>query len=473
MDKTPLPHSSRNTLLKAIKPSTHRIKIRTLLPLLLILLSIPCYSQGDSSVVQPAKPRLLVLTDIGGDPDDQQSLVRLLTYANEFHIEGLLATSRLAHGYDTRPEQIEILIKAYALVYDSLRHHADGYPRPDSLQTRVKSGLGDPSKLGAGWDTQASRWIIEVAQRPDDHPLWISIWGGSRELAQALWSVRDRCDDEALNAFIKKIRVFAVADQDRWGYWINKSFPELFYIYAGSCGHRSCQSFRGQYLTGDTSMQNRLWIDANVRKDHGPLGALYPRNGGGVSGMKEGDTPAFLFAYNNGLMNPEYPQWGGWGGRFDKDREGYFVDAADLLDGSSDERHTVSRWRPFFQNEFAARMDWCRTANRDSANHPPLAVVNHLPGTAPIYLQAQPDRTILLDARASLDPDGHRLTAHWWFYRQASSYQGPLALADADSLCCRVTMPAAAAGKSIHLILQVTDSGVPPLTAFRRIILSQ
>ena len=104
---------------------------------------------------------------------------------------------------------------------------------------------------------------------------------------------------------------------------------------------------------------------------------------------------------------------------------------------------------------------------------PWLAVVNHRPGTAPLCLQVQPDRTILLDARDSSDPDGHRLTAHWWFYQAASSYQGPLALADADSLCCRVTMPAAASGKSIHLILRVTDSGAPPLTAFRRIILSQ
>jgi len=92
-------------------------------------------------------------------------------------------------------------------------------------------------------------------------------------------------------------------------------------------------------------------------------------------------------------------------------------------------------------------MDWYRTANRDSA---PLAMVNQLPGTASVYLQVQPDCTILLDAREYTDPDGHRLTAHWWVYQQASSYQGPLAPADADSLCCRITMPAAASGKSIH-----------------------
>lgn len=41
----------------------------------------------------PAKPRLLVLTDIGGDPDDQQLMIRLMTYANEFEIEGLIASA--------------------------------------------------------------------------------------------------------------------------------------------------------------------------------------------------------------------------------------------------------------------------------------------------------------------------------------------------------------------------------------------
>ena len=35
------------------------------------------------------RPRLAILTDIGGDPDDQQSMIRLMVYANEFEIEAL------------------------------------------------------------------------------------------------------------------------------------------------------------------------------------------------------------------------------------------------------------------------------------------------------------------------------------------------------------------------------------------------
>ena len=41
--------------------------------------------------------RVIVLTDFYKDPDDKQSMVRFLTYANEFDVEGLVATS-LAYG---------------------------------------------------------------------------------------------------------------------------------------------------------------------------------------------------------------------------------------------------------------------------------------------------------------------------------------------------------------------------------------
>lgn len=39
------------------------------------------------------KPRIIVTTDLGADPDDDQSLVRLLVSANEFDIEGLIVST--------------------------------------------------------------------------------------------------------------------------------------------------------------------------------------------------------------------------------------------------------------------------------------------------------------------------------------------------------------------------------------------
>ena len=63
-----------------------------------------------AAAAEPAadRPRLVVLTDIGGDPDDQQSMIRLMTYANEFEIEGLIASATGTPGESkeevTRPE---------------------------------------------------------------------------------------------------------------------------------------------------------------------------------------------------------------------------------------------------------------------------------------------------------------------------------------------------------------------------------
>ena len=53
---------------------------------------------GMSLATAAERPRLAVLTDIGGDPDDQQSLVRLLVYANELEIEALIASAAGTRG---------------------------------------------------------------------------------------------------------------------------------------------------------------------------------------------------------------------------------------------------------------------------------------------------------------------------------------------------------------------------------------
>lgn len=419
------------------------------------------------------KPRLLVLTDIGGDDDDQQSLVRLLLYNHAFTIEGLLATSRMQYGFDTRPEAVEKTIAAYGQVYDHLRQHQQGYAAPESLLSKVKSGLGDPTKLGAGWDSQASRWIVKTVEKPDDRPVWICIWGGSRELAQALWSVRDRRNKKEMAAFTKKIRVYCLEDQDRWGYWINKNFPELYYIFAGSCGDRSCQGFRGQYQTGDLSMQNAEWLEDNVRQRHGALGAFYPRNAERVNGMKECATPSFMYLYANGLMQPEQPQWGGWGGRFQPDDEGRLQDAADLLDTDLNERYTVSRWRSAFQRDLAARLDWCRTAARDSANHAPLVAINDHMGPAPLFLQGSPAETVRLDAGQSLDPDNNTLQFNWWIYPEASGLATAPTLANTHNQVCTVVLPPQPHNQDVHIILEVTDDGLPPLTSYGRVVISK
>src|SRR5213596_2458014 len=96
------------------------------------------------AVAAADKPRLLVMTDMGADPDDQQSMVRLLLYANEFEIEGLIASSAGTTGkreqHATHPEMIRELVVAYGQVRPNLMKHAVGYPPAEELLGKIKFG---------------------------------------------------------------------------------------------------------------------------------------------------------------------------------------------------------------------------------------------------------------------------------------------------------------------------------------------
>src|SRR5690606_41108864 len=76
---------------------------------LLLLLAL-CSTLSGVSAQQ--KVRLVVLTDIGGDPDDQMSMVRLMTYANHVDIEGLIATPQ-GGDFRVEPQYIERSVAAY------------------------------------------------------------------------------------------------------------------------------------------------------------------------------------------------------------------------------------------------------------------------------------------------------------------------------------------------------------------------
>src|SRR5690349_7398949 len=112
------------------------------------------------------KPRLIILTDIGGDPDDQQSLIRLLLYSNEFEIEGLIASSAGTLGElpkaAVKTELVREIVDAYGLVRDNLALHAEGYPKVEQLGAVIKTGNKQRGldAVGEEHDTEASRWII-------------------------------------------------------------------------------------------------------------------------------------------------------------------------------------------------------------------------------------------------------------------------------------------------------------------------
>ena len=435
-----------------------------------------------SSAAEPGRPRLVVLTDIGGDPDDQQSLIRLMLYSNEFDIEGLIASASGTPGElkqaVTKPELIREIVEAYGTVRPNLVRHAEGYFEATALLERIHSGNPQRGEhaIGDGKDTDGSRALIEMVDRDDSRPVNISIWGGQTDLAQALWRVRRDRGQEGLQRFVAKIRIYDIADQDGIADWICREFPGLFYVLSksGPGEDKREAAFRGMYLGGDQTLVSREWMESNIRQDHGPLGALYPPRTWTApnphSATKEGDTPSWFYFLPHSLNDPAHPEWGGWGGRFRLAEKGIYRDAKDTVAGERHARATVWRWRPFFQAEFQARLDWCVADDFSKANHAPIAILNGDDSRAVINIEVDPGDDITLSAAGSSDPDQDDVVAHWWVYEEASSHEKPIKLSNSTGLETRLEAPAE--GRTVHVVLELTDSGRPRLTTLRRAVIS-
>jgi len=437
-------------------------KLRILSTIIPVLVSI--FLTHDCSPATE-KPRVVVMTDIGGDPDDTQSMVRFLLYACDFDVEGLCTGFGHGHYNNTRPDLIRKVFDAYGKVLPNLRKHRPDYPSRERLMSLIKDGHnGDPHQVGPGMDSEASDWIIQVVDRDDPRPVWFSIWGGPRELAQAIWKVQQTRSTEQLTAFKRKIRVHSIADQDRTAGWVKQHHPDVFWIFSRGL-------FRGIWQAGDQSLVSPEWLEKHVRTGHGPLGQEYPAKAAGKAGVKEGDTPSFLYVLPNGLSDPEHPEWGNWGGRFRRSGRGNeYIPAEDRRGGRPDMLYTIHRWRRAYQNAFEARMDWC-VKPYEECNHEPVAVCNGDRGRSVLEIAADPGATVKLSAAGSSDPDGDKLSYKWWVYREAGTYLGEVPIREADAVKAMVTVPKNASGRTIHIILEVVDNGKPALTAYRRIIL--
>lgn len=454
-----------------------------------------------SALVAADKVRHFVLTDIGGDPDDQMSMVRLLTYANHFDIEGLVATPPGGTTRPVLPEHLHRILAAYGEVRDNLELHEPGFPTAAQLQGVIATGVprGHMDGVGEGQDSSGSERLIAAGDRDDPRPLWVTVWGGPNVLAQALWKVRATRSPEALAKFVAKLRVYAISDQDDSGPWIRRNFPDLFYIVtpgvnAGGGFHHATwiaiggDKFHGRFGGADFELVSNEWLDRNVRVK-GPLGAVYPH----WEFMMEGDSPSFLGLINNGLNVPERPDWGGWGGRYElytPKTEKWFLEpetrpiwtnVQDEVLGNDSQWHTTNhatiwRWREAYQNDFAARMDWTIKPYAE-ANHPPIVKLGH-----PDRLTARPGERVELSAAGTTDPDGDPLSYAWFCYeepgtrRMSNSRTGvkheilgfdqPQA-----SLVVKTARVMSPGTGTMHIILAVTDHGTPRLTRYRRVII--
>ena len=187
---------------------------------------------------------------------------------------------------------------------------------------------------------------------------------------------------------VEVVGVFSL-DKPAAAEWAKKHHPDVFWIYSN-------RLFRGIWKEGDQQIVSPEWLERHVRTGHGPLGPRYPPKASGKDGVKEGDTPSFLYVLPDGLSDPERPEWGNWGGRFRPSGRGSeYVPAEDWVNGQPDMLYTIHRWRGAYQNAFQARMDWC-VEPYGRANHEPVAVVSGDRTRRVLQLDADPGGQVTL-----------------------------------------------------------------------------
>ncbi len=228
--------------------------------------------------------------------------------------------------------------------------------------------------------------------------------------------------------------------------------------------------------------------------------------------ISEGDTPTFLNLLANGLRAYESGYWGGWGGirrtgnAPARGRGGAAAVPAGPADSgvapglapagsrgnapqpgeggagagrgpaggrggfgsqvvSPKTAAVNARFFAASQNDFAARLKWSVTGEFRGANHEPKVRI-----TGPLEVSARAGSTVRLQGEVS-DPDRDAVKVTWWQYNDAGTYPGDITFSDPAALATTFRVPGdAATGQTIHIILEATDNGTPPLTRYQRVV---
>ena len=496
-----------------------------IIPIALLIISffVGCGGESGSSSADEVLSRTIVTTD--GEVDDLDTFIRLLLYANEMNIEGLVYSSSQWHyagdgkgtlftsptnpRYGERTdlrwagtEWMKEFIDDYAQVYSNLSKHDPSFPTPDYLQSIVRVGNiefeGDMSK-----DTEGSDFIKQILLDNKPGPVYVQIWGGTNTLARALKSIQDNYEgtaewDNIYKKVSEKTIIYTVLDQDvTYKEYVAPNWPNIKVIYNSS----QFWSFAYQWsrVVPDTlkTYLSGPWFGENVVLNHGPLLDDYYTWGDGkkilgdpehtqgdtananrrnmlqYSFISEGDSPAYFFLLNYGLRSKEDPSYGGLGGRFVQSEtnpmrweDGNTVTDYNPFTQREETSYPQVRWIEALQKDFAARADWCMN-DYANANHRPEASIRGY-----VDIDAEPGEHVKLEVKAS-DPDGDNLDFSWWQYVEAGTYPGDVAIDGANSKDAMVIIPEdAEKGEKIHVILEVKDDGSPSLTSFQRVIIT-
>lgn len=263
----------------------------------LILSVILCTIGLQAQQPAPLKPRILISTDIGGtDPDDNQSMTHFLMYSNLFDAEGLISSPSYGNG---TKQNILDMIALYEKDLPKLKKHIKDYPSAQALRAVCKQGQAGAAPFkGYSTATEGSDWIIQCAKKKSNRPLWILVWGGLDDLAQALHDAPE---------IQNKIRVYWIGGPNKkWSAnsytYIAQHFPNLWFIEVNA-------SYRGFISNGRSSDNFTQSYYHEYIRGAGYLGKDFVNYYRG--NPKMGDTPSLLYMMDGDPNNPEKESWGG------------------------------------------------------------------------------------------------------------------------------------------------------------------
>lgn len=459
------------------------------------------------------KFRVVIMTDM--THDDGNSLIRYLYYANEFDTEAIIVTPQLPdYNYNSKGpwEKVNGILAAYSDEYSQLKKHHSDYPSPESLLKITKKGRGalpiiwltntrtfrghiadryvesewgdikltdwigeGQTPHGEPKDSEGSELLLQIFEKEEDRPIFVQMWGGPITFVQALYRFRQKHGDAKLDALMAKLHVFGIHLQDiTFDLLINLddvqaldclNMGDVRSTYQGKRFHpRWFLLDRGHFwhYVGSKEPGYVKPMTAEEVRGHGAMSELYD-NGG------EGDSPSFLYLVSArfGLNDPLAPDQGSWGSLFTPMGEpfpdGYYSTC------NVDKSH-LTTWVDDAKHSFENRLEYSRK-DPDEVNHRPVLVVGGKSDNRVEVLEVKRGTTVQLDASGSRDPDNDQISYNWFFYPEPSTVRVFPVITDPSAAKVKFEIPDTAKAGTLHLILELKDSGVPSLTSYKRFIL--
>lgn len=298
-------------------------KIRKFLSLLLGLLVMGC---SHVQHVETTHPRVFVFTDINidsGDPDDRQSLIHLLWYANELDICGIVPDRWYAKGL----EACLLANEAYAKDYETYGFAQKGYPTAEQID-----------KLFAK-DKEHAIEMFAQAAADNSRELYVLIWGNMEVFGEAL----RRHPNLSNNIRVITIATDLMTEEER------PELPKHWEVTDLPCTQYNWNGFGRNQIFNAPRFKNMWWLEMNWTYQgmfsgnepvemfehllkYGSLGAHMEEvveNEPWARYFRVGDTPSVLY-----LIDPDNnfddPTLGSWAGKYYKpfpiERPNYYAD---------------------------------------------------------------------------------------------------------------------------------------------------